>query len=55
MDFTTRGCDSAKIEPVIVTKTLKGSGTKNDPFREVVQYWSLDGNLLFEKDSLFGK
>ena len=48
-DITLRGCDSAKIEQVIVTKALKGSGTENDPYREVVQYWSLDGKLLFER------
>lgn len=29
MDLTARGCDSAKIEQVIVTKALKGSGTEN--------------------------
>lgn len=48
-DITLRGCDSAKIEQVIVTKALKGSGTENDPYREDVQYWSLDGKLLFER------
>ena len=60
MDLTARGCDSAKIEQVIVTKALKGSRTENDPFREVVQYWTLDGKLLCELDetglnSLAGK
>lgn len=50
MDLTARGCDSAKIEQVIVTKALKGSGTENDPFREVVQYWTLDGKFLGELD-----
>lgn len=50
MDLTARGCDSAKIEQVIVTKALKGSGTENDPMREVVQYWTLDGKLLCELD-----
>ncbi len=48
--ITARGCDSAKIETVIVTRALKGSGTENDPVREVVQYWSLEGELLFEKE-----
>ena len=48
-DITLRGCDSAKIEPVIVTKALKGSGTTEDPYRMALQYWSLDGKLLFER------
>ena len=53
--FSARGCDSAKIEQVIVTRALKGSGTENDPIREVVQYWTLDGKLLCEKGSFAGK
>lgn len=48
-EIKLRGCDSAKIEQVIVTRALKGSGTENDPYREVVQYWSFDGELLFER------
>lgn len=44
-----RGCDRASIECVIVTYSLKGSGKENDPYREAVQYWTLDGKLLFEK------
>lgn len=45
-----RGCDSAKIEQLIVTKSTKGAGTECDPYREVTQYWTLDGKLLFEDD-----
>lgn len=44
-----RGCDKAKIIQLIITCALKGSGTENDPYREVIQYWTLDGELLFEK------
>lgn len=47
---TPRGCDSARVEQVIVTRALKGVGTENDPCREVIQYWTLDGKLLCEKD-----
>lgn len=46
---TPRGCDSARVEQVIVTRALKGAGTENDPCREVIQYWTLDGKLLCEK------
>lgn len=45
-----RGCDNARVEQVIVTRALKGAGTENDPCREVIQYWTLDGKLLCEKD-----
>ena len=38
----------AMTRQVIVTKALKGSGKENDPYREVTQYWSLTGKLLFE-------
>ncbi len=49
---TPRGCDSAKVISVIVTRALKGSGTESDPVREVIQYWDFDGNLLAEHDSV---
>ena len=41
-----RGCVSARVEQVIVTRALKGAGTENDPCREVIQYWTLDGELI---------
>ena len=46
---TPRGCDSARVEQVIVTRALKGAGTENDPCREVIQYWTLDGELNLKK------
>lgn len=48
-NISLRGCKSAKIEQVIITIALKGSGTEDDPYREVAQYWTLDGKLLCEK------
>lgn len=47
-----RGTDSAKLIPVIETKSLRGRGTEDDMCREVIQYWDLYGNLLAENDSL---
>lgn len=41
-----RWCDSARVEQVIVTRALKGAGTGDDPCREVIQYWTLDGELI---------
>lgn len=47
-----RGTDSAKLITVIKTESLRGDGTEKDPCRTVVQYWSLEGELLAEKDPL---
>lgn len=45
-----RGTDSAKIVPVIVTESLRGKGSEEDPVRKVKQYWSCEGELLAEND-----
>lgn len=45
-----RGTDSAKVIPVIETKSPRGRGTEDDMVRIVVQYWSLNGKLLAEND-----
>ncbi|MFC4387532.1 hypothetical protein ACFOZ1_06855 [Gracilibacillus marinus] len=38
----------AEIEEVIKVIATIGSGlTQNDPIKEVTQYWSKDGQLLF--------
>lgn len=38
---------------VIETIALRGSGSsQEDPVRRVKQYWSLDGEMLAEKDML---
>lgn len=48
----TRGTDLAKVVYLIQTTAMRGSGEENDPVREVVQYWSFDGELLWEKISI---
>ena len=45
-----RGVDSARVIPIIVTKTARGSGAKDQPTRTVTEYWSLDGKKLAEND-----
>ena len=45
-----RGVDSAKIILVIETIALRGSGTEDDPCRNVIQYWNTEGKLLAEND-----
>ena len=46
------GMDSAQIVQLIHTNlTRRGDGTEKDPCRIVEQYWTLDGQLLFEIDA----
>ena len=45
------GTDSARVIQVIETKSNRGKGTLDDLSRQVVQYWSLEGQLLAERDS----
>lgn len=47
--FETR---SARVIQVIEIKADRGLGTKQDPVREVTQYWDLDGKLLAEVDPI---
>ena len=39
-------CKLAEAVQVIRTVTLVGSGTQENPCRDVVQYWTLDGQLI---------
>lgn len=40
----------AKIIPVIQVEAKIGTGTKEDPVRNVIQYWDMEGDLLAEHD-----
>ena len=40
----------ARVMNVIYTEERRGLGTNNDPIRLVAQLWSLDGELLAERD-----
>ena len=46
-----RGCDSARVIPVIETQSARGSGAADQPTRVVVEYWSLTGEKLAERDN----
>jgi len=46
-----RGTDNAEVILVIKTESIRGAGTKEDPTRNVFQYWDLNGNLLAEHDT----
>jgi hypothetical protein len=46
---------SVQTRMVIETKLEKrGAGTAEDPIRIITQYWSLDGELLAERDPRSG-
>jgi hypothetical protein len=46
------GMDSAEIVQLIHTNLLRrGEGKEGDPIRVIDQYWTLDGQLLFEIDA----
>ena len=40
----------AIVEVIRTTLLRRGAGTNKDPIRRIEQYWSLDGELLWEKD-----
>lgn len=42
----------AKVIPVIQVEAKIGLGTEEDPVRNAIQYWDLEGNLLAERDPL---
>ena len=48
-----RGTDSAKVIQVIMTETVRGLGTEDDPVRPIRQYWSLEGEMLAFNDPAF--
>lgn len=40
----------AKVVSVVQVEAKIGTGTKEDPVRNAIQYWDLEGNLLFILD-----
>lgn len=42
----------AKVISVVQVEAKIGTGTKEDPVRNVIQYWDIEGNLLAERDPL---
>lgn len=40
----------AKVISVVQVEAKIGTGTKEDPVRNAIQYWDLEGNLLFILD-----
>lgn len=46
--------DIEKVEIVQMIKVTaaRGTGIKEDPVRQIKQYWDFDGNLIAEKDNV---
>ncbi len=42
--------DTVNIIQVIEVKTVLGNGEKENPFRNITEYWSLTGDLLAVND-----
>lgn len=47
------GSKSVKIMEVVQVQTKVGSGTGEDPFRTITEYWSKEGELLAFYDPHF--
>lgn len=45
------GIQKLEVIEMIKTKTVVGTGTKEDPVREEIQYWGKDGRMLFKEGS----
>lgn len=45
----------AKVVFVVQVEAEIGAGTKEDPVRNVIQYWDTKGNLLFILDPYISK
>ena len=46
MSASKKGTYTAEVISVIKTVTFIGTGTDEDPIRDLTQYWSLDGKQL---------
>lgn len=44
--------EEMKLVEVIRAQVMRGRGTPDDPHRTIVQFWSVDGELLAEDDRL---
>jgi hypothetical protein len=49
-NYERRGYGVAKVIQVIECHINRGKGIEKEPCRTVTQYWTLEGELLVEKD-----
>lgn len=52
MSFSSEMKKPVELEVLQVIKIVftRGSGTKDDPYRDVSQYWNMKGEMIFELD-----
>lgn len=44
-----KGIRSVEVIEIIKTKTVVGDGTKENPVKEVIQYWDKNGKLISQE------
>lgn len=44
-----KGIQSIEVVEVIKTKTVVGDGTKENPVKEIIQYWDKNGKLISQE------
>ena len=49
-DIIPDAVTSVDVIQVIRTVAMRGTGTPNDPFRNITQFWTMDGFLIKETD-----
>ena len=49
-DIIPDAVTSVDVIQVIRTVAMRGAGTPNDPFRNITQFWTMDGFLIKETD-----
>ena len=49
-DIIPDAVTSVDVIQVIRTVAMRGAGTPNDPFRNITQFWTMDGLLIKETD-----
>lgn len=50
-----KGIQHIEIIELIKTITVIGTGTKENPVKEVTQYWDKNGSLIFEDNQVESK
>nr|DAO88966.1 MAG TPA: hypothetical protein [Caudoviricetes sp.] len=49
-DIIPDAVTSVDVIQVIRTVAMRGAGTEEDPFRNITQFWTMDGLLIKETD-----
>lgn len=44
-----QGIQSIEVVEIIKTRTIVGKGTKEDPVKEIIQYWDKNGKLISQE------